>query len=77
MFHQICLEDVLYVLNLLHRLPTFVCIISSCFQDECQCHFQLNLYVLNIKLALTLYTYLKVCYGYQLLILLLFLIVSV
>ena len=51
LFHPICLEDVLYVPNLLHHLPRFCFVISACSQDECQCYFQFNSYVLNIKLA--------------------------
>ena len=51
MFHQKCLEDVLYVPNLLHHHPSIFSGISACSQDECQCHFQLNSYVLNFKLA--------------------------
>jgi len=51
MYHQICLEDVLYVPNLLHHHPRIFSVISGCSQDECQCHFQCNSNVLNIKLA--------------------------
>jgi len=50
MFHQMCLEDVIYVPILLHHHPRIFSVISACAQDECQCHFQSNLYVLNIKL---------------------------
>jgi hypothetical protein len=45
MFHQICLEDVLYVTNLLHHHPRIVSVISACSQDEGQCHFQSYSYV--------------------------------
>jgi len=51
MYHHICLEDVLYVPNLLHHHPRIFSAISACSQDECECHFQSNSYVLNIKLA--------------------------
>jgi hypothetical protein len=51
LLHQICLEDVFYVPNLLRHHPNFFSVISTCSQDECQCHFQFNSYVLNIKLA--------------------------
>jgi hypothetical protein len=51
MFHQICLEDVLYAPNLLHNYPIFFSVILACSQDEWQCPFQLNSYLLNIKLA--------------------------
>jgi len=51
LYHQICLEDVLYVPNLLHHHPRIFSVISTCSQDECECHFQSNSYVLNIKLA--------------------------
>jgi hypothetical protein len=51
MFNQICLEDVLYVPNLLHHHPRIFSVVSACSQDECQCRFQSNSYVLNIKLA--------------------------
>ena len=51
MYHQICLEDVLYVPNLLHHHPRIFSVISACSQDECECHFLSNSYVLNIKLA--------------------------
>jgi len=51
MLHQICLEDVLYVPNLLHHHPSIFSVISACSQDECQCRFQLNSYVLNIRSA--------------------------
>jgi len=51
MFHQICLEDVLYVPNLLHHHPRIFSVISACSQNECQCNFQLNSYSLNIKFA--------------------------
>jgi hypothetical protein len=37
--HQICFEDVLYVPNLLHHHPRVFSVISTCSQDECQCHF--------------------------------------
>ena len=50
-FHQVCLEDVLYVPNLIHHHPRIFSVISACSQDECNCLFQFNLYVLNIKLA--------------------------
>jgi len=51
-FHQKCLEDVLYVLNLLHYHPSIFSVISStCSQNECQCYFQTYSYVLDIKLA--------------------------
>ena len=51
MYHnKICLEDVLYVPNLLHNHPRIFSVISAP-QEECQCHFQSNSYVLNIKLA--------------------------
>jgi hypothetical protein len=49
MFHQICLEDVLYVPILLHHHPRIFRVISACAQDECRCHFQSNSYVLNIS----------------------------
>jgi hypothetical protein len=49
--HQICLDDVLYVPNLLHHHPRILSVISAYSQDECQCHFQFNSYALNIKLA--------------------------
>ena len=51
MYHQICLEDLLYVPNLLHHHPRIFGVISACSQDECECLFQSNSYVLNIKLA--------------------------
>jgi len=51
MYHQICLEDVLFVPNLLHHHPGIFSVISACSQDECQCIFQSNSYVLNIKLV--------------------------
>jgi hypothetical protein len=45
-FQEICLEDVLYVPNLLHRHPRVFSAVSACSQDECQCHFQCNSYVI-------------------------------
>jgi hypothetical protein len=48
---QICLEDALYVPNLLHHHSRVFSIISVCSQDGCQCHFQSNSYVLNNKLV--------------------------
>jgi hypothetical protein len=42
---------VLYVTNLLHHHPIFFSVNSTCSQDECQWHFQSNLYGLTIKLA--------------------------
>jgi len=51
MYHQICLEDELYVPNTLHHHPRMFSVILACSQDECQCHFQSNSHVLNIKLA--------------------------
>jgi len=51
MYHHICVEDVLYVPNLLHHHPRVFSAISACSQDECQWHFKSNSYVLNIKLA--------------------------
>jgi hypothetical protein len=49
MLHQICLEDVLFVSNLLHHHPRIFSFMSACSHDECQCHFQLNSYALSIK----------------------------
>ncbi len=49
--HQICLEDEHYLPNLLHHQLRFFSVISVCSQYECQYHFQLNSYVLNIKLS--------------------------
>jgi hypothetical protein len=51
MHHQVCLEDVLYVPNLLHQHPRVFSVISACSQDDYTCHFQSNSYVLNIKSA--------------------------
>jgi hypothetical protein len=51
MYHQVCLEDVLYVPNLIHHHPRVFRVISACSQDDYECHFQSNSYVLNIKLA--------------------------
>jgi hypothetical protein len=51
MLYQKCLEDVLYVPNLLNHHLRIFSVISACSQNECQCHFQLNSYVLNIKSA--------------------------
>jgi hypothetical protein len=51
MYHQLCLEDVLYVPNLLHHHPRVFSVISACSQDEYECHFQSTSYVLNIKVA--------------------------
>jgi hypothetical protein len=51
MCRHICLEDVLYVPNLLHHPPRIFGVISACSQDECECHFLSNSYVLNIKSA--------------------------
>jgi hypothetical protein len=51
MYHHICLKNVLYVPNLLHHHPRAFSVISTCSQDECECHFQSNSYVLNIKSA--------------------------
>jgi hypothetical protein len=53
MYRQICLEDILYVPNLLHHHPRIFSVISACSQDECECHFQSNSYVLHIKSAKT------------------------
>jgi len=39
LFHQICLEDVLYVPNLFHHHPRFFSVTSTCSQDERQFHF--------------------------------------
>ena len=50
-YHQICLHDVLYVPNLLHNHPRVFSVISACSQEEYECHFQSNSYVLNIKVA--------------------------
>ena len=41
----------LYVPNILHHHPRICSGIFVCSQHECQCHFQLNSYVLNIKSA--------------------------
>jgi hypothetical protein len=51
MHHQICLEDVLYVPNLLHHHPRIFNVISACSNDGCGCHLLSNSYVLNIKSA--------------------------
>jgi hypothetical protein len=51
MHHQLCLEDVLYVPNLLHHHPRVFSVISACSQDDYGGHFQSNSYVLNIRLA--------------------------
>jgi hypothetical protein len=51
MYRQICLEDVLYVPNLLHHHPRIFSVISACSQDECECHIQSNSYVFNFKTA--------------------------
>jgi len=51
MYHQICLQDVLYVPHLLHHHPRVFSVISACSQDEYECHFQPTSYVLNIKVA--------------------------
>jgi len=45
MLYQICLEDVLYVPNLLHYHPIIFSVISAYSQDDCQCHFQSKSYV--------------------------------
>ena len=50
-YRQICLEDVLYVPNLPHRHPRIFSVVSTCSQEEFECHFLSNLYVLNIKSA--------------------------
>jgi hypothetical protein len=51
MYHQICLQDVIYVLNLLHHYPRIFSVILACSQDESECHLLSNSYVLNIKSA--------------------------
>ena len=51
MYHQICLQDVLYVPHLLHHHPRVFSVISACSQDEYEFHFQSTSYVLNIKVA--------------------------
>jgi hypothetical protein len=45
MYNQICLEDVIYVPNLLHHHLRNFSVISTCSQDECECHFLSSSYV--------------------------------
>ena len=49
-FHRICLEDVIYVPNLLHH-PTFFSVISACSQDDCQLYFQSNSYIIKHQVS--------------------------
>ncbi len=51
MYHQICLQEVLYVPILLHHHPRVFSVIPTCSQEEYECHFQSSSYVLNIKVA--------------------------
>jgi hypothetical protein len=49
-FHQKCLEDVLYVPTLLHHhFSRIFSVISTCSQDDFQRHFQSISYVLNLR----------------------------
>jgi hypothetical protein len=65
MYRQICLEDVLYVPNLIHHHPRIFSVISTCSQDDLNVTSYLaHMCQTSSRLKLNC-TYLKVCYGYS------------